>query len=113
MCMADIQIGRKIYGKVTQFRKPRPSGIAFLFIPASPDRVALVISPLSDRNLWVTNDPSVIADHGILISQTTGPLYLDIRTHGSVVREAWWGNDNLNLGGTWTYIDSYLCEDRQ
>jgi len=113
MCLEDIRLGRKTYGKVTTFRKPQPAAFAFLFIPASPDRVALVISGLSDRNLWVANDNSVVADRGILISQTTGPLYLDIKTHGSVVQKEWWGFDNLNLGGVWTFIESYFGEDRQ
>lgn len=60
-------------------------------VPASPNRVALMISPIEDANaFYVTPDAQATALVGIRVSAATGPLTLRVEELGDILQNAWY-----------------------
>ena len=65
-------------------------------VPASPNRVALMIAPIDATNpFYVTPDPTAPALVGIRVAAATGPLTLRVEEFGDILQNAWYA-------GSWT-----------
>ncbi len=72
-----------------------PVGAAsdFVLVPASRDRVALLVSPTSGSNaIFLAPAPNMAALIGFQISAASGPLLLRAEDLGDVLQGAWYAD---------------------
>jgi hypothetical protein len=104
--MEDLRIGRRTSSR-TGFQAINTT--AAEIVQASPYRVALIITAPQAVRVTLGNNSQIVLDNGITIVSSGGPLYLDLATHGDVVRLPWYGISTS--AGVVGYIEVLLAEE--
>jgi hypothetical protein len=104
--MEDLRIGRRTSSR-TGFQPINT--VAAEIVPASPHRIALIITAPQAVRVTLGNNSQIVLDNGITITNAGGPLYLDLATHGDAVRLPWFGISTS--AGVTGYIEVLLAEE--
>lgn len=86
MCMEDVQIGRETQGG--QVTVPL-TVVSVPLIGESKTRTCLLLPNVLTGNVtYSTNNPAV-SGSGFVLNANTGPVLLDLVSHGDLVRRQW------------------------
>lgn len=88
MCLQDVLIGRATKGG---FSTVSITTSAKQIVGQSMSRFALLICAPTSGVLTIAPDPAVTNGVGISIQAAQGYVWLDIKTHGDLVKHAWFG----------------------
>ncbi len=88
MCLQDVLIGR---ATKAAFATVSITTSAKQIVSQSPNRYALLICAPTSGILTIAPDPAVVNGVGISIASALGYVYMDIKTHGDLVKHAWFG----------------------
>lgn len=107
MCMEDIRIGRET---IAQELNLTVGVTAVNIIPASADRVGLIISSGAVNSIVLGFEQSLTTAFGIRLGALALPLMLNLRDHGEVVRKSIWAIAS-GAGTTFTVWQIFLRKD--
>lgn len=65
------------------------SGTAVALIPASPNRVALIVSAPPTNRFTLSLLGTAVLDQGVTLYPADPPLMFHVRDHGDIVTRAW------------------------
>lgn len=94
MCMEDYKLGRETQsGSVIV----PLAGVSKIVIGESETRTCLVLgNPLANNVTYSLQNPAV-SGSGLVVNVNTGPVILDLQTHGDLVKRPWFA---INDAGT-------------
>jgi hypothetical protein len=88
MCLQDVLIGR---ATKAGFSTVSITTAAKQIVSQSPNRFGLLVCAPVSGILTIAPDPAVTSGVGIQIAAGQGFYYLDIKTHGDLVKHTWFG----------------------
>jgi hypothetical protein len=89
MCCEDVKIGANAKSAVSY---PNVAATTGPICGPSPDRQFLAIGSRTGGTVFVGPDASLPAGVGFPIPASGQPLFLSVKEHGAMVKEAWYAN---------------------
>ena len=104
--MEDLRIGRET---LSRFGSVAFAAAAVEIVPASPARVAIIITAPTTGRPTVGDNGQVTLDSGPTFTQGAGALSLNIWDHGDIVRRPFWGI--ASAAGTIGFIETLFARE--